>query len=76
MLAVGRSASAQKYVSRRPEAQPLQPGLAFASTPTIYGLVVFLLGGPLNHLYYFAGVSILAVLAWGERLHAEKRVKG
>jgi len=33
--------------------------------PDLYGLVLFFMGMPASEIYYFAGISIVAVLAWG-----------
>ena len=59
-----QAAKRRSMVPGRPDLQLLLKGVTFAIAPTIYGLVIFLLGGPIQHFYYYAGASCLAVLAW------------
>jgi len=48
-----------------PELSALVVGLAFTISPASYGLVLFLLGAPIQEFYHFAGAALLGSALWG-----------
>ncbi len=47
------------------EASTLVVGYCFLVCPIVFGIVLFILGMPIQDLYYFAAASAAAIFTWG-----------